>query len=261
MDRAEAAGFGVAAAGHAALLAALMLAVGVASRVPPPAAPFEVSYVEEIGPVAASPRPAVEPPAQSVAPALGPPQEAAAAPASEPAPPLPAPRPAPSPDRARPEPARKAPAAAPRAERPRESARGSRLGPDLLKGLGRDPSPSRAQDPPGAVMSASAAADIGSAIARQIQPCADRQVDPGPGASRIVTTVNLRLNRDGSLAARPRVVRQSGIDDSNSRYADRVADLAIAAFTGCSPLRGLPQELYDVPRGWSNFTMNYRLPG
>ena len=36
---------------------------------------------------------------------------------------------------------------------------------------------------------------------------------------------------------------------------------AVAAFTGCSPLRGLPQELYDVPRGWNNFTMRYRLPG
>ena len=56
------------------------------------------------------------------------------------------------------------------------------------------------------------------------------------------------------------MVRQSGLDDENSRYAQRVADIAIAAFTGCAPLRGLPDELYDVPRGWSNFTMNYRLP-
>ena len=110
-------------------------------------------------------------------------------------------------------------------------------------------------------MSAEAAADIGSAITRQVQPCADRQVDPGPGANRIVTTLNLKLNRDGSLAARPRMTNQRGLDDENSRYAQRVADIAIAAFVGCSPLRGLPAELYDVPRGWSNFTMNYRLPG
>jgi len=263
MDRAEAAGFGVATAGHAALLAALTLGLATLREAPPPSAPIEVSFVEEVGLAAASPRPAIAPPAQSVAPDPGPPEQAAPAPAAEPAPPLPAARTAPAaPQRLRPEPTRQPPATAPRRpEQPRERSRGARIGPDLLKGLGRDPTPSRAQDPPGAVMSASAAADIASAITRQIQPCADRQVHPENGTERIVTTLNLRLNRDGSLAARPRVVRQSGIDDQNRRYADRVADLAIAAFTGCAPLRGLPQQLYDVPRGWGNFTMNYRLPG
>ena len=38
-------------------------------------------------------------------------------------------------------------------------------------------------------------------------------------------------------------------------------DIAVNAFVSCAPLRGLPQDLYDVPRGWSNFTLNYRLPG
>jgi hypothetical protein len=108
-------------------------------------------------------------------------------------------------------------------------------------------------------MSAQAAASIGDAIKRQVQPCADRQSIPY-GAGEIVTQINLRLNRDGSLAARPRIIRQLNADGANSRYAQRAADIAIAAFTQCSPLRGLPQDLYDVPRGWSNFTMNYRLP-
>jgi hypothetical protein len=260
MDKAEAAGFGVATVGHAALLAVLMLGLASWGGMAPPPPAIEVSFIEDVAAISASPRPSIEPPAQSLAPDPGPPEEAAPAPASEPAPLLP-PRPAPSAERARPQPARQPPSTASRpAERPRERTRGARIGDEILKGIGRDPSPSRAQNPPGAVMSAQAAADIGSAILRQIQPCADRQVDPGPGANRIVTTVNLRLNRNGSLAARPRVVSQRGVDDSNSRYADRVADLAIAAFTGCSPLRGLPQELYDVPRGWSNFTMTYRLP-
>ena len=57
------------------------------------------------------------------------------------------------------------------------------------------------------------------------------------------------------------IIRQLNADGDNGRYAQRAADIAIAAFTQCSPLRGLPQELYDVPRGWSNFTLNYRLPG
>jgi hypothetical protein len=110
-------------------------------------------------------------------------------------------------------------------------------------------------------MGAQAAANIGSAIQRQIQPCANRQVNPGPGASRIRVTINLKLNRDGSLAARPRVVGHSGVDDENNRYVDRVDDLAIASFVGCAPLRGLPEELYDVQNGWSNFTLRYKLPG
>jgi uncharacterized membrane protein len=41
----------------------------------------------------------------------------------------------------------------------------------------------------------------------------------------------------------------------------RAALTSIATFVGCAPLRGLPQELYAVPRGWSNFTLNYSLPG
>ena len=110
-------------------------------------------------------------------------------------------------------------------------------------------------------MTAQAAASIAQAIVRQVQPCADRQVHPGPGAERIVTSLRLRLNRDGSLQGRPVVAGQRGLDDENSRYAQRVADLAVNAFVSCAPLRGLPQELYAVPRGWSNFTMNYRLPG
>jgi hypothetical protein len=63
------------------------------------------------------------------------------------------------------------------------------------------------------------------------------------------------------LQGRPVVAGQRGLDDENSRYAQRVADLAVNAFVSCAPLRGLPDELYAVPRGWSNFTMNYRLPG
>ena len=81
---------------------------------------------------------------------------------------------------------------------------------------------------PGTVMSAKATADIVSAILRQIQPCADRQVNPGPGAERIRVAINLKLNRDGSLAAPPRVVNHDGLDVENRRYLDRVDDLAVA---------------------------------
>jgi len=260
MDRAEVTGAGVAVVAHAALLAALTWGFAMSSTLPPPPAPMEVSFVDEVGLVSASPEPSAEPAALATAPEVGPAEDAAPAPAPEaprPAPQeaVPAPRPAaPQPRAARTPPTR--PGTTGTAERTRRAGLGD-LDP---RGFGRDPA-SRSEQAPAAVMSAQAAANIGSAIARQVQPCADRQVDPGPGASRIVTTLNLKLNRNGSLSAAPRVVRQSGLDDENSRYAQRVADIAIAAFTGCAPLRGLPAELYDVPRGWSNFTMNYRLPG
>lgn len=260
MDRVEATGVGVAVIGHAALLAALSF--GLAFAVNRPAMPeaMEVSFVEEIGLVASAPEPSPEPAAQSRAPEIGPVEDAAPAPdVPRPTPreAVPAPSPEPAPAQARPRPERPArPATAGTAERTRRPGLGD-LDP---RSFGRDPA-SRSTLPPAAAMSAAAAADIGAAITRQVQPCADRQVDPGPGANQIVTTLNLRLNRDGSLAGRPRVVRQSGLNDGNRRYADRVADLAVASFVGCAPLRGLPSELYDVPRGWSNFTMNYRLPG
>ena len=110
-------------------------------------------------------------------------------------------------------------------------------------------------------ISAPALAAIGAQIVRQIQPCADRQVKPGPGAERIRVTIMLRLNRDGSLAAEPQIRARDGVDDQNSRYVAAVDANAIATFKNCSPLRGLPPEYYDVPSGWSTFVLRYKLPG
>lgn len=264
MERAEATGLGVAVVGHVALFAALSLALFRAPSLIPPSDAIEVSFAEDVALQSASPAPAAEPPAPATAPDLGAIEEAPSAPSPSPAPPQPIPRRAtPAPERASPV-AQTDPRDRRRPEnarnRPGHESRAPRLGDLNLDNIGRDPSPNRSRNPP-AQMTGQAAANIAQAILRQIQPCADRQIDPGPGANQIVTAINLRLNRDGSMAARPRVVRQTGINDENRRYADRVADLAIASFTGCAPLRGLPAELYDVPRGWSNFTMNYRLPG
>ncbi len=282
MDRAEAKGFGVALAGHAALLAVLSLGLANVRQPPLMSDPMEVSFVDEVELTSAVPQPSVEPPAAAVAPELGPPDEPAPQPVIEPAPAIPsppvpsppAPKPVPKPEPAKtaptkPAPPKAEPKPAPAKERPAktasgsgkaEQARASRLGSDFLKGLGSDTT-AKSQQPTGAVMSPIAMSGIVAAIKRQIQPCADRQVDPGPGASRIEVKLNLRLNRDGSLAARPRVVSTSGVDDENGRYEKRVTDLAIAAFTGCAPLRDLPDELYQTPKGgWSNFNMNYKLP-
>jgi len=263
IERAEAAGLGVAVLGHLGLLAALSLGLFAATTTPPAQDAIEVSFVEDVALDAASPTPAAAPPPPSAADELGPTEEAPAAPDSAagsgaPAVPSPAqvvqpPRESDSRDRRRPEEPRQTPG---------QRNRAARLADLNLDNLGRDPSrrPAPAAAPV-AAMTGQAAASIRDAIVRQVQPCANRQVHPGPGAERIVTTLQLRINRDGSLQGRPVVAGQRGLDDENSRYAQRVADLAVNAFVSCAPLRGLPADLYAVPRGWSNFALNYRLPG
>ena len=91
---------------------------------------------------------------------------------------------------------------------------------------------------------------------------AARVIDSGrlPEGTRVpVTTLNLRLNEDGTLAANPRMVRQSGVTDENDRYRQRVVDLGVAAFKGCSPLK-LPAEYYSTPSGgWNNINFQWKL--
>jgi hypothetical protein len=280
MDRAEATGLGVALTAHGVLLAALSIGLAGARLPPLRCDPIQVSFVEDVGLTSAAPAPAQAPPAPGFAPEPGIPEETAPAPP----PPVPAPRPvqapperpaaplAAKPVRPAPDPASaKAPPKAAPARTPppstasrsaaAQAARGPRLGADFLKGLGRDPSTSRSQAPPAAAMSAEALASIKSVIESQIQPCADRQRDPGPGANQIKVTLNLRLNRDGSLAREPAVVRTAGVTGQNGRYEARVKDLAVAAYVGCSPLHGLPADLYQTSKGgWSNLNMTYHLP-
>jgi outer membrane biosynthesis protein TonB len=243
--------------------------------VPPPPQPKPVPQAVVPPPPKPEPVPkAVVPPPPKPTPTPVPKPVPKPAPAvAKPAPPKPQPKAAPPKAVAKPAPAKAAPAkpgptkadTAPvqaSGKGQAQAARGSRLGPNFLKGIGADPSPSTSTQPTGAVMSAIQLSGIKSAIQRQIQPCADRQVNPGPGASAIQVTLNLRLNPDGSLAGSPSVVRTSGVNDENSRYEKRVADLAIAAYRGCAPLRGLPSELYRTAKGgWSNINMNYKLPG
>lgn len=230
--------------------------------------------VPEPLPLAPAPEPVPAPPVP--APPKPKPPEPRPAPraAPKPAPPGPAPvqktvaakphKPAPAKQAAaRPAPAKSAPAkpAQTAGAGTKTAARAPRLGRDLLAGLS-DPSPGKADKPQALAISANAMAGIVAAIKRQVQPCANRQVNPGPGANRISVRLQLRLNRDGSLASAPKVVSTSGVDEENGRYAKRVADLAIAAYTGCAPMRGLPEDLYRTAKGgWSNINLNYKLPG
>lgn len=256
MDRAEATGFGVSLAGHAALLA--LLAFGLATVASPPPLPdaMEVSFVDQVSLTAAAPEPAA-PPAQAAAPIVAAHEDAAPAPIPTPAPPAPpvprqaAPAPAPTPPKPAPAPAPRPPARPGTGERTARPA----LGNDILNGIGRDPSPTRAERPAAATVSAEARASINQAITRALLPC-QRQPLPAPEASAIQVLVRVTLTRDGGLADAEvgRVIN----DNPNLRiYEQRMRDLALTVVRRCTPIRGLPAELYDVPRGWRQFNYTF----
>jgi outer membrane biosynthesis protein TonB len=229
-------------------------------KVVPNNQPIQVSLTDEVGLVSAAPDPSPEPPAQQKG-------EDPQTPAdSEIAPPEKEPDPVKKPDPPK-------PAAVPdNRDRRRPDQSSSNRTPqrnvtpskDFLNGGGnfdgsaREPTPGKGKKEQ-ATMTGEARANIGSAIARQVKPCADRQVIPADEATSIRVTVQLRLKRDGSLAGPIRIAGHEGVTEANKRYVARVDDAVEAIFAQCSPLRGLPQELYDVPGGWSVFTLRYRL--
>jgi outer membrane biosynthesis protein TonB len=267
MDKGEGAGLTVALAGHVVLFG--LLSVGFLAMPNPEklkAQPIEVTLADKVALESASPVVSSEDQKIDYAP-----EPAPGAPQPVPAEPDPVPevaKPNPAPPKAAPAPnAKPQPPAKPNKAptnpntRPQPNRKPSLDLDSVIKDIGGGPKPNENKNPnpPGAVMSAAAATNIGSAIQRQVQPCADRQVSPGPGTDRIRAVVRLQLNRDGSLAAPPRIIGHNGVDEDNARYVGRVDDAVRAIFAGCSPLRGLPADLYDVKDGWKSFTLNYRL--
>jgi len=258
-------------------LAALIGLIEITKEMPPPPPPIEVEIVsEQVGLTSAVPEPAPLPPAPRVAPEQGPPEEAAppeplpAPPTppksvSRPAPakavplPRPTPSPTPSPVAAPQRPAVSRPA--PSSPTDARSRRRPGLDRSLVAGLRDAPgAPTRTPSPattsaPSAPIGAAQLAGLAAAIRRQVQPCADRIVSPGPGAERITTKLNLQMRPNGSFAAAPRIVSQV-TDADNARYGARVGELARAAFVQCAPFE-LPPALYD---GWKNINLNYKLP-
>lgn len=235
LDRVDASAAAIALAGHGAVLAALVWAANAhGPALPPPSPAIEVSFVEEVGPIAAGETAAPSaPPAASAEPPL--PSEAAAPRPSEPPPP-------PSPLAVRqPEPR---PPAAP-AARPRRP-----LSEEALGGFGSDPA-ARERRPSGAVVSAEARASMDAAILRALLPC-QRQVLPAPEARAIRVRVQVTLNPDGSLAG-ARVLSVANDDPDLRIYERRMRELAVNVVEQCAPIRGLSAEYYNVPRGWRTF--------
>ncbi|MEA3049637.1 MAG: hypothetical protein QOG84_1473 [Sphingomonadales bacterium] len=263
MDRAEKAGFGIAAAGHLALLAALSLGVA-ATRLPPPKQqPIEVSFVDEAAPQSRAPEISAEAPAPKLAQEAGPPEPAAPPPLPQamaqvqpaPAPPRPAPTPSPRPAPPLPAPPAAAPSspAAPAARRaPRSTGRLT----GLLAGLSDSDSPSRSTKPPAATAGPAVEASLAAEVRRQVKPQWQKVVPTGADAESLRTELSLTLARDGSVE-RADVVGTTGITASNRPQVALHQERAKKAVMLASPFR-LPPEYYDA---WKqiNVTLDLRL--
>ena len=258
MSREERIGLAIAIAAHVGLVAWLALAPSRSTFQPPPDR-MTVSLSDAVAPEATSPEPLAQA-APETAPTLG-----EAAPEPEPlpevAPPVPQPRVIASPlprlappvakPAARPsaKPSAK-PAVAPQADsrtrrRPDAPAGASRVGKNFLKGIPGGEARGAAQNPPAARAGPQVTASLRQAIARQLVP--QWKAPQGVEVEKITTYLSWDLNRDGSLAGPPRVVRQEGITDANRAQAARHAEQAIRAVQLAAPF-DLPIAYYEIWR-------------
>ena len=132
--------------------------------------------------------------------------------------------------------------------------KGSRLGSDFLKGLSPDKSPGKASAPHASAVSARSMSGLVGLIAARVKPCYNPPAG-GADAGSITTTLSIRMNRDGTVAS-VTPGAQSGVNGSNSAYAKQMADAARRAVLRCSPITGLPPELYDG--GWDDFDFRFK---
>lgn len=192
-----------------------------------------VSLAEDVGLAATAPEPVTESRA-ATAPSL----------ADEPQPTPPQPRPQPS---AAQRPSDAITAARPKNRQPAPSPTakprgGSEIGANFLEGAGASRSTDETRIPASQI-GASAKASIVQAIVRQIRP--HWNAPSGIDAELLVTELAFELDEDGSLKGRPRVLRQSGINDSNRPQAGLHAERAIRAVQLAAPF-DLPDEYYNA---------------
>lgn len=282
MERAEKIGLGIATAGHVLLFGALSM-----SFLHPPKPfrlnnpPIDVSIVDEVALRSAAPKITTEPPPPTQAPEVGPEEQAAPTPKTVPDP-APTPPPkispakasppkvlpkaiAPAPPR-KPEPAKAPPAkmtpakAAPAKPKVASASgkaaqtRGSRLGPDFLKGIQVE------NAPPAKATAATPAAIIGTAQKAALDAEIRRQIKPhwksptGADVEQLRTSVVVTLNRDGSLKDEPAIRGTTGQTPSNQGQVRLHQEQAIRAIKLAAPFR-LPPDLYNG--GWESLIISF----
>ncbi len=271
ISRDEAIGLILAAALHAAVLAALLFTrhaqpvklperiavslsndVSLTSTSPNPAAhaaPDLAPTLGETAPEPVQPVPAPPAPVRDEAPPPPPPPKPVARLEPQPQPKAPPPLPAKAAPTPRPSPAPHKPAAAAKPAQHAEAAPpqkkpagGHRIGADFLKGLGADPA-GASHDAPAAAIGPGVTASLSSAISRQIKP--NWSAPDGIDVDKLATTIEWDLNPDGTLAGAPRFVAQTGVTGSNRAQAQRHIEQAMRAVRLSAPFP-LPPKYYTA---------------
>lgn len=213
-------------------------------------------------PPASQPKPQPPKPQPKPAPRAAPPKPIArpAPPPPRPAPPAaPAPRPAPKPAQARPQ-LRPQPAPRPAQSRPTASpprnAGASSFADAFKSGVPGAQASGQSRNPPAQAIGPAVRSSLAGAISRQLKP--KWAAPQGADAELLVTILSWNLNRDGTLAGRPTVVRQEGITDANRPQANRHAEQAIRAVQLAAPF-DLPEEYYDAWKRVASFRFDRKL--
>lgn len=252
MDRAEKYGLGAATAGHVVLFG--LLSVGFLATPNPlkiERNPVEVTFADDVGLEATTPRPSDQAPATSVAPEIGTPEEqqpqkpqAQEQPAPSPPEPAPAPVPAPTPKPQKP-PVRQ-PEAPSRPDAPAKPApaqarpKGARLGSDFLKGITETASVSRAQAA-NAAIGPREQASLAAELKRQLKP--HWRPPSGADIDSLRVTIVADLDQNGAIVGQPRVIGPTGVTASNRAQADLFVERAVAAVKLAAPYK-FPKEFY-----------------
>lgn len=281
---------------HAALMAGLYYAAKFGTpEVPPKPKSIEVSIAEEVGSettslnedTAASPAPELgEPePAPFVEPEPAPVAEPTPAPVATQAPkpsprPTPTPKPVVKPKQAQTPQAK--PAAKPQQSQPKKQAAakpqnavpakkpGSPTGQNKPcttafcknfsapgKGQGTNANATKPGKSTGGPTAAEARRSIKLAIDGEIAGPWNRNIPSGADVEKLVTVVQFRLNKDGTLAGEPRLVSQSGKTASNAPQQQLHLERAIRSIKQAAPFK-LPAEYYDQWKVWT-FTFKGRI--
>jgi len=87
--------------------------------------------------------------------------------------------------------------------------------------------------------------ELEDALRNQIEQCMNwGSVAGAPNAQNIVVSVDLTLNRDGSVAQRPQLESESAAEAARDPYVRATADAAMRAIHVCAPYK-LPAERYE----------------
>jgi hypothetical protein len=113
----------------------------------------------------------------------------------------------------------------------------------IVDGLTDQPSKGKATTPPASQIGAAVKSALAAEVIRQLRP--HWKSPTGADVELLRTQVEIRLNRDGTLAAPPRVIGQTGVTASNRPQADLHKERAIAAAKLAAPFK-LPAEYYEA---------------